>query len=64
MDISVTEAAPGGWIVRLDGCAVPFRSQAAAGRFVERLQQRLDAPHDLPVPAVHLPVTQEVEHHG
>ncbi|SIR81235.1 hypothetical protein SAMN05878276_0308 [Aquipseudomonas alcaligenes] len=64
MDISVTEATPGGWIVRLDDCDVPFRTQADAGRFVERLQQRLEAPHDLPVSAGHLPVTQEVEHHG
>lgn len=64
MDITVTEAAPGGWIVRLGGCDVPFRTQADAGLFVERLQQRLEAPHDLPVPVGHLPVTQEVEHHG
>lgn len=64
MKITVSEAAPCGWIVRLGGCDVPFRAQADAQRFVERLQQRLDAPHRLPSQIAHPPVTQEVEYHG
>jgi hypothetical protein len=63
MEITVTEAANHGWIVKLGACDVPFRDRADAGRFVERLQQRLDAPHDLPQSSGHLPVTREVEHH-
>ena len=62
MDIIVTEAANRGWIVKLGECDVPFRSQADAGLFVERLQQRLLAPHDLPPLQGHLPVTQEAQH--
>ncbi|MDH4656820.1 hypothetical protein [Pseudomonas sp. BN606] len=37
-----------GWTVRLDFCAVNFRSRAEAQSFVERLQARLSAPHQLP----------------
>ena len=62
MDITVTEAANHGWIVKLGACDVPFRCQGDATRFVERLQQRLAAPHQLPQPHGHLPVTQEVQH--
>lgn len=61
MEIIVTEAASRGWIVKLGACDVPFRSRADAGLFVERLQERLLAPHDLPLPS-HLPVTPEVQH--
>ncbi|MDG9923671.1 MULTISPECIES: hypothetical protein [unclassified Pseudomonas] len=62
MDITVTEAANRGWIVKLGACDVPFRSRADAGLFVERLQERLQAPHDLPPLPSHTPVTQEVQH--
>jgi hypothetical protein len=62
MEIIVTEAANHGWIVKLGECDVPFRSRADAGLFVERLQERLLAPHDLPQVHGHLPVTQEAQH--
>jgi hypothetical protein len=62
MEIIVTEAANRGWIVKLGKCDVPFRSRADAGLFVERLQERLHAPHELPAVPSHTPVTQEVQH--
>lgn len=62
MDITVIEAANHGWIVKLGACDVPFRCQVDADRFVERLQQRLAAPHPLPGLHGHCPVTQEVMH--
>lgn len=62
MEITVTEATLGGWIVKLGGCNVSFRTQADAGRFVERLQQRLEAPHDLPLQNDQHSITREVEH--
>lgn len=37
-----------GWEVKLDTCAVSFRSHEEAEAFAERLQARLDAPHTLP----------------
>ncbi|MBD9424421.1 hypothetical protein IB232_03725 [Pseudomonas sp. PDM15] len=65
MEIIVTEAAANrGWIVKLGACDVPFRSRADAGLFVERLQERLHAPHDLPLAQSHTPVTQEAQHHS
>ncbi|MNN44634.1 hypothetical protein D3C81_1589330 [compost metagenome] len=36
------------WVVRLDTCAVNFKTQDEAKAFAERLQARLDAPHPLP----------------
>ncbi len=62
MDITMTEAANHGWIVKLGACDVPFRSQADAGLFVERLQERLDAPHELPMLQLHQAVTQPAQH--
>ena len=62
MDITVTEAANHGWIVKLGACDVPFRSQADAGLFVERLQERLDAPHELPMLQLQQAVTQPAQH--
>ncbi|HSX69769.1 hypothetical protein [Pseudomonas subflava] len=62
MNITLIETGDKGWVVKLAGCDVPFRSQADAGLFVERLQQRLEAPHELPPLDGHLPVTQEAEH--
>ncbi len=68
MDISMSEAAERGWIVRLGLCAVPFASHEEAGQFVERLQQRLSAPHTLPLEVAtpssdgYQAVTQRVEH--
>lgn len=68
MDISMSEVAERGWVVRLGLCAVPFPSRQAAGQFVERLQQRLGAPHPLPPASSaecrdgHTADTQEVEH--
>ncbi len=66
MDISMSEAAESGWIVKLGLCAVPFRTQQAADQFVERLKQRLEAPHWLPdemLPNGHQTVTPELQHH-
>lgn len=63
----MSEAAERGWIVNLGHCAVPFPSQQAADQFVERLKQRLEAPHWLPDPASHgrhQAVTQELQHHA
>lgn len=68
MDISMSEVAERGWVVRLGRCAVPFPSRQAAGQFVERLQQRLSAPHPLPSARStacrdgHMADMQEVEH--
>lgn len=65
MDISVSQAAERGWIVKLGLCAVPFRSQADADQFVARLQQRLSAPHELPADwqTRHQSVTEAMQHH-
>ena len=66
MEISMREAAESGWIVKLGLCAVPFRTQQAADQFVERLKQRLEAPHWLPDPALHerhQGVTQALQDH-
>lgn len=66
MDISMSEVAERSWIVKLGLCAVPFRTQQAADQFVERLKQRLEAPHGLPdelSQAGHQTVTQELQHH-
>lgn len=49
MEISINADHEVGCIVRLGSCAVPFRCEAAAGQFVERLRQRLGAMHVLPV---------------
>lgn len=68
MDISMNEAAECGWVVKLGLCTVPFASRQEAGQFVERLQQRLSAPHPLPLEVAvqlsegHEAVTQRVEH--
>ncbi|MDX5373247.1 MAG: SPOR domain-containing protein [Pseudomonadaceae bacterium] len=64
MDISTSETAERGWIVRLGLCAVPFRSQEAAERFVERLRQRLAAPHELPAHDVHQNVIWPAQDRG
>lgn len=63
----MSEAAERGWIVKLGLCAVPFATQQAADQFVERLRQRLEAPHRLPDEAQqygHQTVTQELQHHA
>ncbi|WP_236715505.1 hypothetical protein [Pseudomonas sp. BMS12] len=62
----MSEAAERGWIVKLGLCAVPFRTQQAADQFVERLKQRLEAPHWLPGEPQdrHQTVTQELQHHS
>lgn len=49
MDIRMNQVAERGWLVEFGHCAVPFSSQEAAGQFVERLRQRLAAPHRLPL---------------
>lgn len=49
MDIRLNPRAERGWLVELDRCAVPFSSREEAERFVERLRQRLAAPHRLPL---------------
>jgi len=36
------------WLVKLDTCVVRFRNKRQALVFVEQLQVRLDAPHNLP----------------
>lgn len=36
------------WLVKLDNCALRFKSKAEAQTYAERLQARLDAPHPLP----------------
>lgn len=66
MDISMNEADESGWIVKLGLCVVPFRTQQAADQFVERLKQRLEAPHWLPDGPQdrHQTVTQELHHHA
>lgn len=61
MDIIVTESSNKGWLVKLGGRDIPFRSLSDVEQFVERLQRRLKAPHQLPESS-HTPVTQEVEH--
>ncbi|UUY07776.1 hypothetical protein LRS11_18475 [Pseudomonas sp. J452] len=64
----MSEVAERGWVVRLGLCVVPFSSHQEAGQFVERLQQRLSAPHPLPLEGGtsssdgHEAVTQKVEH--
>lgn len=68
MDISMSEVAERGWVVRLGLCVVPFFSHQEADQFVERLQQRLSAPHPWPLEVDshsndgHEVVTQRVEH--
>lgn len=37
-----------GWVVLLDTCKVDFRTEQEARVFAERLQARLEAPHDFP----------------
>lgn len=49
MDIRLQQVAERGWLVEFGHCAVPFSSQEAAEQFVERLRQRLAAPHRLPL---------------
>lgn len=49
MEISIKADHEVGCIVRLGSCAVPFRCEASAGQFVERLRQRLAAIHAWPV---------------
>lgn len=61
MDISMSEAADRGWIVRMGQCSVPFPSREAAGQFVERLRARLAAPHGLPGAQGHQTVMQETQ---
>ncbi|QKE61819.1 hypothetical protein HNE05_09935 [Aquipseudomonas campi] len=64
----MSEVAERGWVVQLGLCVVPFASHQEAGQFVERLQQRLSAPHPLPLEgatpssAGHEAVTQRAEH--
>ncbi|MCU1752300.1 hypothetical protein [Pseudomonas sp. 6D_7.1_Bac1] len=38
-----------GWVVQMDAWCVKFRSYAEALAFVKRLEDRLNAPHPLPV---------------
>ncbi|MDD0842667.1 hypothetical protein [Pseudomonas sp. Gutcm_11s] len=61
MEITVTESGNKGWLVKLGGCDIPFRRHADAEQFVERLQRRLEAPHQLPELS-HTPVIREVDH--
>jgi hypothetical protein len=37
------------WSVRIDEFSVMFRSESEAREFTDRLQQRLSAPHPLPM---------------
>ncbi|MEB2326810.1 MAG: hypothetical protein OZ926_08145 [Pseudomonas sp.] len=54
MNILVRPLTPrrdGAWQVRLDRHPVTFRNEAEARAFVNTLQRRLTAPHNLPVRA-------------
>lgn len=49
MNISIHEVTGRGWIVTLGECSIDFSTRQSADQFIARLQQRLDAPHVLPV---------------
>lgn len=36
------------WLVKLDECVVSFRTKQEARGFANKLQARLDSPHNLP----------------
>jgi len=61
MDISMSEAADRGWIVRVGQCSVPFSTREVADQLVERLRGRLAAPHGLPGAQGHQTVMQETQ---
>ncbi|MEK1906577.1 MAG: hypothetical protein AAAB13_12400 [Pseudomonas sp.] len=52
MEISINADRELGCTVRLGSCAVPFRCEATAGQFVERLRQRLAAARAVQMPPV------------
>lgn len=60
MNISIHEVTGRGWIVTLDECSIDFSTRHSADQFIERLQQRLNAPHVLP--AFDLPVVDALPH--
>ena len=42
-------SAPECWVVWMDACCAKFRSSAEAETFMKRLEDRINAPHPLPI---------------
>ncbi|WP_040068293.1 hypothetical protein [Pseudomonas batumici] len=58
MLISIEEAdTNAGWLVVMDAWRVKFRSYAEAEAFVEKLKDRINAPHPLPI-SINRPVAE------
>ena len=59
MDIQVrplTSFEGSSWEVRMDRNKVTFRNESEARVFVQKLESRLSAPHQLPDPAIDHPL--------
>ena len=49
MIMQLQHGIDGRWVVQLDFCQVPFRQQREAEAYLNKLKERVEAPHDLPV---------------
>lgn len=54
MIMQLQHGIDGRWVVQLDFCQVPFRHQREAETYLNKLKERVEAPHILPGSAIAL----------